>query len=314
MSQSPDCSTHFLFEHNVFKVEGGRFAFTADGTEPAFHIALGNLAAALRLPGLRKEFAIDVASSDGRLLSIVERSLRFVKEIRPGDSIPRELLDGTASWSVSDEHRAIAKGRLIAYTIACWRSTAPVTEVSALRALGTSEEGRRQLEEAAGGIAERLGLGSGRKEEIVDRIERLARELCYIEALRERCAILRAMAAKINVLAKLYRGDRAIVHDISRVNTLLQRPFAEFEHAFDRLDGTTSDILTVLLGVDDHVRQIRKARDDVHVRLMQWDAVIATWTKLDPVRGTDAEAALEELYRFAARHYLVPSEPRSGLL
>jgi len=313
MPQAPDCSTYFLFEHNVFKVDGGRFAFTADGTEPAFHIALGTLAAALRLPGLRKEFAIDAASTDGRLLGIVERSLRFVKEIRPGDSIPREILDGTASWSVSDEHRATARGRLIAYVVTAVEAKPADTEISVLRRLGASEDGTRQLDLAAAGIAERLAADKG-KADILARIDRLARELCYIEALRERCALLRAIAAKVNVLAKLYRGDRAIVNNISRVNTLLQRPFSEFEHAFDRLDAATSEILAVLLGIDDHVKQIRRARDDVHVRLMQWDEVIVAWTALDPVRGSQTEAALEELYRFAARHYLVQTEQRPGLL
>ncbi|HEV8025904.1 MAG TPA: hypothetical protein VGP50_00665 [Stellaceae bacterium] len=313
MPQAPDCSTHFLFEHNVFKVDGGRFAFTADGTEPAFHIALGSLAAALRLPGLRKEFAIDAASTDGRLLRIVELSLRFVKEIRPGDSIPREILDGTASWSVSDGHRATARGRLIAHAVTAVDGKPADTEISMLRWLGASENGTRQLEQAAAGIAERLGVDAG-KAEILARIDRLARELCYIEALRERCALLRVVAAKINVLAKLYRGDRTILDNISRVSTLLQRPYGEFEHAFDRLDAATSEILTVLLGIDDHVQQIRRARDDVHMRLMPWDDVIAIWTALDPVRGTETEAALDEFYRFAARHYLVQTEQRAGLL
>jgi hypothetical protein len=70
----------------------------------------------------------------------------------------------------------------------------------------------------------------------------------------------------------------------------------------------------VLLGIDDHVQQIRRARDDVHMRLMPWDDVIAIWTALDPVRGTETEAALDEFYRFAARRYLVQTEQRTGLL
>jgi hypothetical protein len=309
MSQTPDCSTHFLFEHNVFKVKGGRFAFTADGTEPAFHIMLGDLAAALRLPGLRKEFAIDGASSDGRLLSVVEKSLRFVKEIRHGDSIPRELLDGTASWSVSDDHRAIARGRLLGHVIGSSRGKAAAGDANAWRRLAANEgEPAQRAREAAGGIAEALGLGSGGQEEILGRIDLLARELCYIEALRERSGLLRTIAANLNSLAKLYRGDRAVIDDISRVNTLLQRPFADFDRAFDRLDDATAEILTVLGGVAGHVQLIRKTRDDVHVRLMPWDTVIATWTKLDPVRGPAAEVAIEELYRFAARHYMVQEQ------
>ena len=39
------------------------------------------------------------------------RGVRFVKEIRPKDSIPSELLDGTASWSYEERHNASARAR-----------------------------------------------------------------------------------------------------------------------------------------------------------------------------------------------------------
>ena len=52
------------------------------------------------------------------LLDVVEKGLRFVHEIRPGDSIPSELLDGTASWRVEERHRRRARGRLMAQLIA----------------------------------------------------------------------------------------------------------------------------------------------------------------------------------------------------
>jgi hypothetical protein len=111
-SYEVDRSTHFMFDHKVFTLKGARFALTEDGSTPAFHVELGALVASLPLSTLRTEFSIDRDAGDGVLLAIVEKSLRFVKEIRPGDSIPRELLDGSASWSVESRHRLRAKAHL----------------------------------------------------------------------------------------------------------------------------------------------------------------------------------------------------------
>src|SRR5438105_13267250 len=78
-------TTAFSFQNKLFSVEGGYFSMTRDSKEPVFHVMLGELKAALPLPTLREEFGIAVDSPDGKLLGIVERSLRFVKEICPND-------------------------------------------------------------------------------------------------------------------------------------------------------------------------------------------------------------------------------------
>src|SRR5882724_8269649 len=104
-------TTTFSFQNKLFGLEGGYFSMTRDSKEPVFHVMLGELRAALPLPMLREEFKIAVDSPDDRLLGIVEKSLRFVKEIYPNDTIPRELLDGSASWAVEERHRQIAKSR-----------------------------------------------------------------------------------------------------------------------------------------------------------------------------------------------------------
>ncbi len=116
-SSEADRSTHFLFEHKVFTLKGARFALTEDGSTPAFHVELGTLIASLPLGTLRGEFASIAIRRMTSLLTVVEKSLRFVREIRPGDSIPRELLDGTASWSVEERHRLRAKAHLWARAI-----------------------------------------------------------------------------------------------------------------------------------------------------------------------------------------------------
>jgi hypothetical protein len=304
MAETLDRSTHFVFEHRVFNVKGAHFAFTADGLDPAFHVTLGELKAALQLPALRNEFGIGTDSADGKLLSIVEQSLRYVKEIRPGDSIPRELLDGSASWAVEDKHRAIAQGRLAAQ-VASWLTgkETVIVDPYELAALVDDPETKARMQKATGEIAEKLGIGAARKQEVMDRVDDLARELAYIEALRERCGLVRAITAKVNQLAKIYRADRAMVQDISRVQSLLMRPNAEFENIFGQVDASTCEILPVLRKFDTQVKFIREMRDNLHMRLMVWDPILEKWSSFDAVRGPEAEAALKDIYRFVARYF-----------
>src|SRR5579864_5665860 len=281
-------STHFRFDHKVFAVKGAHFAQTPDTLEAALHVLLGDLQVAIVLPTLRAEFGIKPDSNDGELLLVVERSLRFVKEIRPNDSIPREILDGTASWSVDERHRMIAKGRLC-LQIASWLSgeEAVVVDTLSLEQLVEDPVTKQRVEKAFGEIAEKIGIGRDRKSEVVDRIDELARELAYIEALRER-----------------YMAVREIMNKLSqRVRTFLMRPQDEFESLFAQCDAMTGEIVAVLKKFDVQVQFVRDMRDDLHSRLMKWDDEIEAWKTIEVVRGEKTENAIKQMYRFAARHY-----------
>jgi hypothetical protein len=72
-------STHFIFEHKVFGVEGCYFSL----------MPLGDEMAAVAMESLRQEFGIADDSGDGQLLDIVAKSLKYVREIRPNDSVPQ---------------------------------------------------------------------------------------------------------------------------------------------------------------------------------------------------------------------------------
>ena len=297
-------STHFRFDHKVFAVKGACFALTPDTGEAALHVLLGDLQVAIVLPTLRLEFGIKPDSNDGELLMVVERSLRFVKEIRPNDSIPREILDGTASWSVEERHRLIAKGRLC-LQIASWLTgdEAVVVDSLSIEQLVEDPQTKQRVEKAFGEIAEKLGLGRDRKNEIVDKIDDLARELSYIEALRERYMSVREIMSKLSQLVRTYRGDRNITQEISRVRTLLMRPQDEFETLFAQCDAMTGEIVSVLKKYDTQVQFVRDMRDDLHSRLMKWDELIETWKQVEIVRSEKTENAIKAAYRFAARHY-----------
>jgi hypothetical protein len=106
-----DRSTHFAFQHKVFSIKDAVFRLSQT-EEPLFRVELGDLKCGVSVPSLRNEFGIKPESDDGKLLGLIEKALRFVKEIRPGDSIPKELLDGSCSWSVEDRHRKLAHNRM----------------------------------------------------------------------------------------------------------------------------------------------------------------------------------------------------------
>jgi hypothetical protein len=297
-------STHFRFEHKVFAVEGARFAHTSDTREAALFLMLGDLKAALLLPTLRSEFGIKPESLDGELLSVVERSLRYVKEIRPNDSIPREILDGSASWQVEERHRTIAKGRL-SLQIASWLSgeESVVVDRASLEQLVEDPLTKQKVDQAFGEIAEKLGIGRERKTEVVDRIDDLARELAYIEALRERYGCVLEIVRKLAEFVRTYRNDRSITQEISRVRTLLMRPQSEFDNLFAQCDAMTGEIVSVLKKFDAQVEFVRDMRDDLHSKLMKWDEVIAQWRGLEVVKGENQENAIKAMYRFTARNY-----------
>jgi hypothetical protein len=306
-------STHFAFESKVFSVPGARFALTKGQRDPAFHVMLGDLQVSLSLDTVRHEFNIKADSVDAELLGVVERSLRFVKEIRPNDSIPREILDGSASWSVSDQHRTIAKGRL-SLQLASWLAgeESVVVDLAALEQLVEDPGTKQRIEQAFGDVAEKLGMGRERKQEVVDRIDDLARELSYIEALRERYGEVKSIIEKLNGLVRAYRGDRTTTQEISRVRTLVMRPQQEFENLFTQCDAMTGEILTVLKKYEATVEFIRSMRDELHSKLMLWDDIIAAWQPVPVGKGEVQEKAIKEIYRFVAQNYPQRQDWRGG--
>lgn len=304
-----DRSTHFLFEHRVFQLKGARFALTEDGSTPAFHVELGTLVASLPLGTVRREFEIGRESPDGVLLTIVEKSLRFVKEIRPGDSIPRELLDGTASWSVEERHRLRAKAYLWAQATNSEIMQGTADDV--LEAFLARPETDAKMKAATAGIAAKIG-GQIDAEMVQQRFDDLARELAYIEALKERCGEVLAIVPKLNQLARVYRSDRGIVDELSRIRTLLLKPIELYDGIFARLGNHQQDVVSTIANFHDRVEYIREQRDDVHQSMMLWDPVLAAWKVIEMTRCTENETRITELYRFIARHYLTSQAWQQG--
>lgn len=297
-------STHFKFQHKVFGVPGSYFAIADDTGLPTFYVPLGDMKGVLGLPQLIAGFDIKPGSTDAALLKIVEKGLAYVRRIHPGDSIPRELLDGSASWSVDERHRMVAESRLMVQ-IATWLAgdQAEVRDLADLLKLAADPEIRQRVQAAVSKLAAELGVGEARKAEVLDRVDRLARELSYIEALRDRYASVRMIALKLSQLGQAYGPERGIYGEFGRVLTLMKKPLGECEAIFAEVDARSRDILGVLKTFEAQVEYVRNRRDDLHRRFMAWDELIPRWQGLAVEMTAEAETLLRDTYRFVVRQF-----------
>jgi len=301
---SKERSTQFEFEHSVFRAPDPRFVIASDG-EPSLVVELADLAAVIPLKSLRLEFELD-KGPDGAMLDKVVAGLKFVKTIRPGDSIPREILDGTASWAVEDRHIELAKGR-ITLQISSWLTGAEtvIVDQEALMQLAEDPAVKQRVNSAFSDIAVKLDLPPERKQEVVDRIDQLARELSYIEALRERFGLIKSVGETVAAFQRIYRRDRTVIEDLSRIVNLLRRPLNELQGIFDQVDGMSGEIISLLRNIGRQIEFIRESRDELHQRMMLWDDTIQQFSTIQIERTPENEALMKELYRFLARNFIV---------
>ncbi|MBV8538018.1 MAG: hypothetical protein JO128_20650 [Alphaproteobacteria bacterium] len=301
---TPSESTHFLFQHKVFTIPRAYFALAQDTHDPTYYVPLGDIQGVLSLPQLVSGFDIAPNSSDAKLLEVVEKGLSYVKRIQPGDSIPRELLDGTASWAVEDKDRMLAESRMRVQLVT-WLAGKEVgpTDPAEIMKLANDPAIRDRVQEAAGELAQRLGLGAARATEVLFRIERLVREMSYLEALRARFASVKMIGLKLIQLGNAYGSERGFAQDIGRVVTLIKKPLAEYDGLFRKVDARTAKILDMVRDQDACIEAIRAARDDLHKRFMLWDDLIPQWQELPVEMGSAAETLVRTTYRLVVRHF-----------
>ena len=303
--EESDGSTRFAFEHKVFSVEGCYFAANSKGEKPKFLMPMGEEMASIALGSLRQEFGIAEDSSDGQLLEIVAKSLKYVQEIRPNDSIPQELLDGSASWSVEERHRTAAHARIkIQLATLLTGREDQVIQADQIEQLADDPEIKRRVQEAFSLVAEKLGLAPEQMQEVINKIEQLGYELSFIEGLRERFTAITDIPPKIDNLGKFYGNQTTTWEELNRVRVLLREAITDIETVFAIVDAQTCEVVTVLRSFDIHVDYIREARNDLHRRFMDWDEVIEPWqSEAGTARSDEVEQLIRQSYRLLAQKF-----------
>ncbi|HYE48230.1 MAG TPA: hypothetical protein VEB20_01470 [Azospirillaceae bacterium] len=307
----PNRSTHFIFEHKVFTVQSCRFVLSRATDEPVMRMMLGKIEVEVPIEKICSEFNIQPRSFDGQLLDMAAKGLKYVREIRPGDTIPNELLDGTASWRVDERHFDIARGRLTVQLVT-WL-TGGETVISSPEQLAQIVEDpltKQRVHDAFKMIANRLALSGDGEEEVGKRIDKLAKELSYIEALREKTAGLHHVRKGLDLAHRLYGRERTTKEEIVRMQTLCLPPIVDMEQRFSQIDAQTGEILVMLKAFDQNVSYIREMRDDLHQCLMPWGDLPEEWAAVTEEKGPEMDALLKKTYHFLAKRFSQASQWR----
>lgn len=298
--EGPARTTHFDFQGKVFQAPGATFVLKGKDKQPMFAVDMGAGQGYVTLPALRVTFAIEKGSHDDHLIEKAAAGLRFVPDIRPGDEIPTELLNGSASWTVARKHKQIARDR-IQVQLLSWISGRPIvySNQDELKKIVSDDENKKALKDAFGRAAVALGFEASQSEKVLDLIETLAREICYIEALRDRALELKKIQANIEALVKVYTDLRGAT-EVGRVKILIAKGVNEPDNLLNIVDAETADIMNALMTIDEVIKQVRRLRDDLHFVLMEWDPIIAAWQDKAMVRSVEIDRALAMTYQFLA--------------
>lgn len=281
-----------------------------DGT-PVMVVHLGDREAALPLRALQREFAIEDASRDGRMLGLIAASLDFVSALRIGDRLPAEVLTGQASWEPTRLHHRTAMARLH-LRLAAWHDSgtgddAGHLDAQALLAAAEAPDVRKQVDAALGNAARALSLPDTAA--VSTKLGELAGELAYIEALREKLLTpIQTMATKLGRMARSWRGDQSQLETLTQVRRLNKLALAKIGGRFEEVDGQTGEVMAALRNLESQRTFIRSHRDWLYRTQRAWAPVLQEWESASPTFDGRTRGLLARTYHFLAPRFMTVSE------
>ncbi len=304
--------TECLLAHRLFGSFGPPlFRRSDDDGTPVMVVQLGEREAALPLRSLQKEFGIADGSPDGRMLARIGEALDFVSVLRPGDPLPSEVLTGEASWEPDPLHLDIAQTRL-RVSLVDWLNDGqgadrPQLDAGSLLAVGNDPRLRHQVQQALARAADALGLATSA--EVIGLLESLGHELAYIEALRDRLLRrARAMAGKIERLARGWRSDASHIETLTQVKRLTAIALRQIVARFEELDAQTGEVMAALRNADSQRSFIRSNRDWLYRSQRAWEPILTQWDGSTGLFDEGTLALLARTYQFLAPRFMPVTE------
>lgn len=293
----------FSFAHRLFAVPGVWFGRTADLREAALHIPMGDYTATVGIDTLRSAFDIARGSDDDRMLDLVAEALDHVRRITPGEKLPREVLDGSASWSVDDRHVHAARGRL-AVRIA--RATEMPLDKEAhqerrMAEFGASDAARTAIAQGLDRliITERLRMSEHDAEEVV---AALVHETSYVEALREELSFFEGFPERLGAYRRLFPSDQTFADGLVLMQGLARKPRDEIREQLAGVDRMLEHVPEVLQRWTSAADHVRAARNRLHRISVDWGDMRRRWDR-ESMMESRLPALLRDTYRFLALRY-----------
>lgn len=297
-------TTTFVFTHILFKTPGARFVGAGNDRTPMFAVDLGDTKGLLGIQAMKRQFNIPYNSPDDKMIDLAVRSLKYVSEIRPGDNVPNEILTGKASWMIDPRHAEIARKRLELQLLATVDpKEVKLTNTKEITAYLEQPENKAKLREAFRAAAKSLGRPEDDTAFVLDKLVTFARELAYIEALREWFLQVGAILKKIQWVGKAYDGDRRLKGEVGQMRTLFMPVSQEYRDIFTKVDKLSEDVVSALTSIGAKVKAIREERDKLHGLTLVWRDIVVQWRNCTPDTASRYMETARATYRFlATRH------------
>jgi hypothetical protein len=303
-----------VLDHRVFTMLGS-VSFRrarADGTS-VMVVTLGEREAVVPLRALQREFGITDGSPDGRMLGLIAESLDYVCGLSLGDRLPSEVRTGRASWEPTLRHRKLAMD-IVRLQLLTWinPSAADPAKGDPIERLETDPALRQQVQAAFERAAVELDLPD--KQAVVARVEELAGELAYIEALRDRLLRpVQAISARVESVIQATRGDSQRQETLGRVARLAETAREKFQERFDEVVAQTGEVLSALRNMESQQAFIRSARDQLYRSQRAWQPILDAWADIDAQEEVPWDL-VNRTYQFLAPRYMPVTEwaPAAG--
>ena len=297
------------FKHPFFSAVPGIYFKIQEGTDDAVMMTpLDTGAVELRLDSIAKELRLDEDSKDSFMRETLVDALPFVPQLKVGDAIPMELRTGEATWSITDDDRSVARGR-VTMQLVSWLSgdESVVTDKEQLAMVTEDPAMKEKISDAFTQAADKLGLGDN-VEKVVDLVDSLAEELSYIEALRRQFERILVVEERLRDMRELYRSELGIMETLNPVSRLCKIAMDGFRANFVDVDAQTGEIMAVLRNIGAQIKYIRTNRDNLYKRFWAWKELVDSWELQPAKRSRSCENMMQETYQFLAQRFLPENE------
>lgn len=307
------------FQSNVF-ASFGEFRFRRSDTDglPIMAITLGEREAQLPLGALRREFSIEDDSPDGRMLDLIGSALDYVPSLAPGDKLPTEVLTGEASWRPSPKHIKLATTRIYLNMVSWLAPSSPWAsadrdEITLLR-LADDPALKQEIFSLAIPAAQRLELHDAGN--LLRLLDEMAREMAYIEALRQRLLVrVEGLCRRMAAILVARRRLAACPSDtLAQVHRLALLAYRQLTDRFDDVDAQTGEFSSLMRNVENQRQFIRSNRDWLYRNQRIWDALLGQWEQMEET-ADDIAALLAKTYQFLAPRFMPTKQwqtPKQG--
>ncbi len=295
------------FNHPYFEVnEGGYFKLDPADRRPVYMVNLGDQTGMVSMQAVRKVLLLDHAENDIAMLDRVGEALRFVPEIHLGDGLPSEIFDGEASWEIEEHHCKIADRRVVAAMVK-WSEgwEGQITELGALQQFTEEYVNQEKVARALKRLDKTVGQESHGLSRIQPVLERLTKELSYIEALRETVEQVRRIGKILEYIRRVGGVRAGDTEDVTAVLRLFKPMMATLDERLASVDDQVTDFLAAVSEHETLYKHIQEVRDELRFELSNWEGLLAQWRDISPknVDLADFAPKVADLYRFLAPWY-----------